>query len=331
MVLIDASTRWSHVCLFTTRNIVLSRLVAQIIKLWTQFPYYPIKSIRLDNVGEFTSQTFTGYCMSVGINIEHPVAHTHTQNGLEESLIERLQLIAIPLLMKTKLPTLAWGHAIMHAVDLVHIRPTAYHEYSPFQLVLVKPPNISHIRIFGCAIYVPIAPTHRTKMSPQRRLGIYVGYDSPSIIRYLEPSTGDVFTTRIDIPEEQLTNESQKRLKRGRPFGSKDTTPQKRRTQRHNANIEHNAYAKAYVEQETLEEVHNKEVALEEAQVPKNSEISISYVHKGDKWDRNNIVINNIFAFQVALDIIRTDEDPKPQNVEECRNRNDWPKWKEAM
>ena len=54
-------------------------------------------------------------------------------------------------------------------------------------------------------------------------------------------------------------------------------------------------------------------------------------MHKEDKWDRNNIVINNIFAFQVALDIIRNDEDPEPQNVEECRNRNDWPKWKEAM
>ena len=64
-------------------------------------------------------------------------------------------------------------------------------------------------------------------------------------------------------------------------------------------------------------------MALEEARVPKNSGISISYVHKEDKWDRNNIVINNIFAFQVALDIIRNDEDPKPQNVKECRNRND--------
>ena len=42
-------------------------------------------------------------------------------------------------------------------------------------------------------------------------------------------------------------------------------------------------------------------------------------------------MINNIFAFHVALDIIRNDENPKPQNVEECRNRNDWPKWKEAM
>ena len=85
----------------------------------------------------------------------------------------------------------------MHAANLVHIRPTVYHEYSPFQLVLGKPPNISHIRIFGCAIYVPIAPTHRTKMGPQRRLGIYVGYDFPSMKRYLEPSKGDVFTTRF--------------------------------------------------------------------------------------------------------------------------------------
>ena len=197
MVLIDASTRWSHVCLLATHNIACSRLLAQIIKLRAQFPDYSIKSIRLDNANEFTSQTFTDSCMSVGINIEHHVAHTHTQNGLAESLIKRLHLIARPLLMKTKLPTSAWRHTIMHAVNLVHIRPTAYHEYSPFQLILGKPPNISHIRIFGCAIYVPIAPTHRTKMGPQRRLGIYVGYDSPSIIRYLEPSTRDVFIARF--------------------------------------------------------------------------------------------------------------------------------------
>ena len=100
--------------------------------------------------------------------------------------------------------------------------------------------------------------------------------------------------TQINILEGQLENESQKRLNRGRPFGSKDTTPRKRRTQRYNANIEHKAYAKAYVEQGTPKEVHNKEVALEEAQVPKNSKISISYVHKGYQWDQNNIVIKKI-------------------------------------
>jgi hypothetical protein len=33
-------------------------------------------------------------------------------------------------------------------------------------------------------------------MSPHRKLEIYVGYKSPSIIKYLEPTTGDLFTAR---------------------------------------------------------------------------------------------------------------------------------------
>ena len=135
--------------------------------------------------------------MSIGINIEHPVAHVHTQNGLAESLIKCLQLIAIPLLMKTKLPTSTWGHTVMHATSLIRIRPTSYHEYSPSQLVLGKQPNISHLRVFGCAVHVPIAPPQRTKMGPQCRLGIYVSFDSPSIIKYLEPLTGDDFRARF--------------------------------------------------------------------------------------------------------------------------------------
>ena len=55
----------------------------------------------------------------------------------------------------------------MHVVALVRIRPTTYHKDSPSQLMLGKQPNISHLRIFGCAVYVPIAPTQRTKMGLQ--------------------------------------------------------------------------------------------------------------------------------------------------------------------
>ncbi|GJT32677.1 RNA-directed DNA polymerase, eukaryota [Tanacetum coccineum] len=85
-----------------------------------------VKRVRLDNAGEFTSHAFNDYCMSVGIVVEHPIAHVHTQN-----------------------------------------------------------------------VYVPIAPPQRTKMCPQRRLGIYVGYETSSIIRYIEPFTGDLFTSRF--------------------------------------------------------------------------------------------------------------------------------------
>ena len=77
------------------------------ITLRAQFLDYLIKIICLDNTSEFTSQTFIDYNMSIKINIEHHVTHTHTQNGLPESFIKRLQLIARPLLMKTKLPSCA--------------------------------------------------------------------------------------------------------------------------------------------------------------------------------------------------------------------------------
>ena len=78
MVIIDASTRWSHVYLLSTRNVAFARLLAQMTKLRAQFPNYLIKTIRLDNAGEFTSQTLNDYSMSIGINIEHPVAHVYT-------------------------------------------------------------------------------------------------------------------------------------------------------------------------------------------------------------------------------------------------------------
>jgi len=32
--------------------------------------------------------------MSIGIGVEHPVVHVHTQNGLAKSLIKHLKLVA---------------------------------------------------------------------------------------------------------------------------------------------------------------------------------------------------------------------------------------------
>ena len=108
MVLIDASTWWSHVSLLSTHNVAFAWLLAKIIQLREHFSDHSIKEIRLDiNAGEFASQSFKDYCMSIDIEVEHSVAHTHTQNGVPEFFIKRLQLIARPLLIKTNLPTTA--------------------------------------------------------------------------------------------------------------------------------------------------------------------------------------------------------------------------------
>ncbi|KAK9942694.1 hypothetical protein M0R45_008346 [Rubus argutus] len=197
MVLVDASTRWSHVALLSTRNAAFAKLLAQIIRLRAHYPDHPIKSIRLDNAGEFTSKTFDDYCMSIGIDVEHPVPYVHTQNGLAEAAIKRIQMVTRTLVMRTNLPLSAWGHAVLHAAMLIRLRPTATQAFSAQQLVTGYEPSISHLRIFGCAVYVPITPPQRTKMGNQRRMGIYIGFESPTIIRYVEPLTSDLFTARF--------------------------------------------------------------------------------------------------------------------------------------
>ena len=90
----------------------------------------------MDNAGEFTSKSFDEYCASLGIEVEHPVPHVHTQNGLAESFIKRIQIIARTLLLRTKLGSLAWDHVVLHAAALIRIRPTALHTQSHYNLSL---------------------------------------------------------------------------------------------------------------------------------------------------------------------------------------------------
>ena len=58
-----------------------------------------------------------------------------TLNGLAEALIKRIKPIARPILQGCNLPMTCWGHAVLHAADLIQLRPTAYHTSSPLQMV----------------------------------------------------------------------------------------------------------------------------------------------------------------------------------------------------
>jgi hypothetical protein len=69
MVLIDASTRWSHVCLLSTWNHGFAKFMTEVIRLKANFSEHRIKSIRLDNDAEFLSRAFNDYCMTQGIQV----------------------------------------------------------------------------------------------------------------------------------------------------------------------------------------------------------------------------------------------------------------------
>ena len=141
----------------------------------------------------FTLKAFNDFCMAL---VEHPVPYVHTQNGLVEFLIKCIKLIVRSLLQHSDLLISYWGHAVLHVVALIQIQPTTYHDYPPLQIVHGKELNISHLRISGCVVYVPISPPQRTSMGPQRNIGIYIGYESLYTLKYIKPKIGDQFTAR---------------------------------------------------------------------------------------------------------------------------------------
>ena len=196
-VLVDECTGYIHVSLLSTKNLAFARLLSKIIAFKAQYPDYHIKNIRCDNAGEYKSQKFHEYCEASGIKLEYSVPYTPQQNGRAEAANKSILLIVRPLLLQCTLPLSCWGHAVLHAVDLLNMRPTGRREHSSIQLLTGITPTAKHLRIFGCAVYVPIPQPKRSKLGPQRALGIYVGFDSKSIIRYLDTKTGTLYKARF--------------------------------------------------------------------------------------------------------------------------------------
>ena len=59
----------------------------------------------MDNAQDFRSHAFEDYCIVTGISLTYLVPYEHTQNGLAEAFIKKIQLIARPLLLHANLPS----------------------------------------------------------------------------------------------------------------------------------------------------------------------------------------------------------------------------------
>ena len=58
-------------------------------------------------------------------------------------------------------------------------------------------PNISHLRTFGCRVWVPMSEPKLKTIGTHRIEGIYVGFDSLSVIRYLSLPAGTLLRARF--------------------------------------------------------------------------------------------------------------------------------------
>ena len=87
------------------------------------------------------------------------------------------------------------------------------------------------------------------------------------------------------------------RKKRGRLIGSKDKNSRKRKV----INSRNDLIDNRNIQEEVLDITNGKNV--EETQLD-NNKVSINYVMTGKRWNRTVLVVDNIFAYNVAHNII---------------------------
>ena len=76
-VLIDALAHHANVSLFSTRNLVFSKLLAMLLKNRTHYPDSSIKTLRVDNATVFRSKIFEDYCTTISIALTYSVPYEH--------------------------------------------------------------------------------------------------------------------------------------------------------------------------------------------------------------------------------------------------------------
>jgi hypothetical protein len=140
-----------------------------------------IKTLRIDNGGEYTSKEFIAFCKLAGIRRELIVPHNPQQNGVAERKNKSIEETVKSLLNDQDLSMFLWGEATMTTIYVQNRSP--HHilkDMTPEEAFSGKKPNVENLRIFGCQVYSHIPKDKRNKLEPSGKKGIFVGYSDSS-------------------------------------------------------------------------------------------------------------------------------------------------------
>lgn len=112
--------------------------------------------------------------------------------------------MSLTLLAHASMPVTFWAEAVHTTVYLIKHLPSPLLEFvSPYQKLFNKPPQYDFLKIFGCACFPYLRPYNNKKLQFRSLKCIFLGYSlNQKGYRYLDPSTGWVFLSRLVVFDE---------------------------------------------------------------------------------------------------------------------------------
>ena len=113
----------------------------------------------------------------MGIKRELTTPYNHQQNGVVERKNRTIMEAVKTMIHDQDLPMHLWDEATRKTI---YVRNRLSHSAlgfkTPEEMYTGKKPQVSHLKIFGCPVYVHIPKEKRTKLDPFEKKGIFVGY-----------------------------------------------------------------------------------------------------------------------------------------------------------
>jgi hypothetical protein len=127
-----------------------------------------IKILRLDNGGEYKD---------VGIKRELTTTYNPQQNGVAERKNIMIMEAVKTMIHDQDLPMCLWAEATMAVVSMQNrLSHSALGLNTLEEMFIRKKPEVSHLKIFGCPVFIHIPKEKRNKLEPSGKKGIFVGY-----------------------------------------------------------------------------------------------------------------------------------------------------------
>ena len=159
---------------------VFSKFVLFKAMIETQFSS-KIKTFRFNGGGEYTSFAFKSYLLQHFIIHQISCHYTLQQNGLVERKHRHLIETTITLLSQASISTIYWLYVVLTVVSLINLLPTYVLNFvSSWYKLYSFHPDLSRLKLFGCACYPHLKPYTTHKLEPRTKECLFLGYSSNS-------------------------------------------------------------------------------------------------------------------------------------------------------
>ena len=175
----------------------------------------PIKCLRTDRGGEFTSLDFKAFCQEEGIKRQLTTAYTPHQNGVAERKNRTVMNMARCMLAAKKMPKSFWTEAVNWTFYLLNRCPTfAVKNITPQEAWSGVKPSVDHFRVWGCVAHVHVPDAKRGKLDNKSFPCIFLGVSEESKgYRLFDPKTRRIVVSKDVIFEEERNWEWEKEFR----------------------------------------------------------------------------------------------------------------------